>query len=454
MVSSTTLWFLLAGALLVLMALAGSVLKRLPVSPSMLYLVAGIAMGPYGWGLLHLTPLHNAELIEIIAEMAVMVSLFTTGMKLGPSLSDPRWWLPVRLVVVAMTLTVGLITAIGIIFLGLPLGAAVLLGAILAPTDPVLASDVQVDNHQDRDRLRFGLTSEAGLNDGFAFPFVLLGLGLLGIHEPGPFLGKWFAVDVLWAIGMGLVSGFLLGWLVAALVLFLRKTHKEALGLDEFLTLGLMALSYGFAMLIGANGFLAVLAAGIALRRIEQQETNGAPVAADRKTEESVMNARATLETEGMKESLDEHLATDSKAAPAFLVREVLSFNEHLERLGEVALVLLIGGMMRVSLFPLEALWFVPFLFLLVRPVAVYLSFLGSRTSLPQKALIAWFGIRGIGSLYYLVYAIHQGLPESLAHYLTGLTLATIAASIFFHGMSVTPLMNLYRTIATRKAAK
>src|SRR5882762_8553453 len=101
-------------------------------------------------------------------------------------------------------------------------------------SDPVLASDVQVETPDDTDRLRLGLTGEAGLNDGTAFPFVMLGLGVLGIHELGAYGLRWIAVDVLWAVGAGIGSGWLLGTLVGRLVLYLRRVHKEAVGLDEF----------------------------------------------------------------------------------------------------------------------------------------------------------------------------------------------------------------------------
>ena len=124
----------------------------------------------------------------------------------------------------------------------MPLGAAILLGGLLAPTDPVLAADVQVEHPGDRDRLRFSLTGEAALNDGSAFPFVMLGLGLLGLHELGAFGWRWLAFDVVWAVRGGLAIGWLLGMLVGRLVLYLRRTHKEAVGLDDFLGLGLIAL--------------------------------------------------------------------------------------------------------------------------------------------------------------------------------------------------------------------
>jgi NhaP-type Na+/H+ or K+/H+ antiporter len=138
----------------------------------------------------------NAVLLERLTEVAVLVSLFTCGMKLEFRWRDGRWRIPVQLATVSMVLTVAAVTALGVYLLNLPLGAAVLLGAILAPTDPVLASDVQVSNPGDRDRLRFGLTGEGGLNDGTAFPFVMLGLGLLGLHELGEGGWRWWAIDV------------------------------------------------------------------------------------------------------------------------------------------------------------------------------------------------------------------------------------------------------------------
>src|SRR6185295_18599699 len=191
--------------------------------------------------------------------------------KMSVGLRDGRWLLPVRLATVSMVATVALIALVAFFGLGLPLGAAILLGGILAPTDPVLASDVQIGDPTDRDRLRFSLTGEAGLNDGSAFPFVLLGLGVLGLHDLGDSLWRWFAIDVVWGVVAGIAIGAALGTLVGKLVLYLRRTHKEATGLDNFLALGLIGMSYGLASLAHGYGFLAVFAAGVALRRIEQR---------------------------------------------------------------------------------------------------------------------------------------------------------------------------------------
>jgi NhaP-type Na+/H+ or K+/H+ antiporter len=427
------IWFLVVGVLLVLMALGGSVLKRLPLSTSMLYLAVGVALGPVGLGLIDVDPLEHATLLERVTEVAVLISLFSAGLKLRVSWRDRRWRTPIRLATLSMFVTVALVAALGMYGLGLSLGGAVLLGAILAPTDPVLASDVQVESATDRDRLRFALTGEAGMNDGTAFPFVMLGLGLLGLHEIGPYGWKWFTVDLVWAVVSGIAVGWILGTLVGQLVLYLRRQHREALGTDDFLALGLIAFSYGGALLVKGYGFLAVFAAGLALRNIEQRhaEASGGP------------NAPPALQDAAAAGS-EEEMATHEATAPAYMAQAALGFTEQLERIGEVAVVLLVGGMLTYATIDPKVVWFVPALFFVVRPIAVRLGApLGGAPSI-QRHLTIWFGIRGIGSIYYLTYAIAHGLPAELARELSAITLSTVALSAIAHGVSVTPLMRRY----------
>ncbi|MEN9937353.1 MAG: hypothetical protein RLZZ387_3932 [Chloroflexota bacterium] len=425
------LWYLIVGAVFILMAVAGSLLKRLPLSTSMLYLAIGVGIGPVGLGLLQLNPIEEAGLLERLTEVAVLVSLFAAGLKLRAHLRDGIWRVPLRLATVAMLITVGCITAAGVFGLGLSLGAAVLLGAILAPTDPVLASDVQVERPDDRDRLRFGLTGEAGLNDGTAFPFVMLGLGLLGLHELGEFGWRWFAVDLVYAAVGGLAVGWGLGTLVGRLVVYLRRTHREAVGLDDFLALGLITLSYGVAHVLHVYGFLAVFAAGLALRHIELEE-NG---------DTSPTTVPVTSDQEAATAA-----ATDERQATTYMAQTILGFNEQLERIFEVAMVVVLGAVLvpLLAAAPAGTVWFIPLLFLVIRPLAVWLTLLGTETRPAQRALMSWFGIRGIGSIYYLMYAITHGLEPALATQLTAITLATVAVSILVHGVSVTPLMQRY----------
>ncbi|MES2972254.1 MAG: cation:proton antiporter [Pseudomonadota bacterium] len=454
------LWSVIGGLLLILMALGGTVLARLPLSTSMLYLLVGMLASPLWLGLVWTDPGKQTVLLEHLTELVVLVSLFTAGLKLSPGLKDRRWLLPLRLAVTSMVITVLLIAAAGVM-LGLPLGAAILLGAILAPTDPVLASDVQVHSHGDRDRLRFALTGEAGLNDGTAFPFVMLGLGLLGLHDIGTAGWRWLAVDVLWASACGLGIGAALGAAVGRLVLYLRRTHKEAVGLDEFLAMGLIGLAYGCAVLAQGYGFLAVFAAGVALRRLEQSETAAsvglaaeegaalpdaagvaaAVAAASARQEDAVSQAEADPRPG---HAPAQALAVDETHAPAFMAHALLGFNEKLERIGEMVVVIAIGTLLWAVQWPYVAWWFVPLLLLVVRPVAVTVGLIGSHTSALQRGMTSWFGIRGIGSLYYLMYAVNHGLEAGLADQLTALTLAVVVSSIVLHGISVTPLMALY----------
>ncbi|HUH11580.1 MAG TPA: cation:proton antiporter [Longimicrobiales bacterium] len=424
-------WYIVVGLLLVAMALSDSVLRRLPLSTAMLYLAVGVALGPLALGLITLDPVEHAELLERLAEIVVVVSLFAAGLKLRAPLTERRWVVPVALAFGSMALTVGLIALVGWGLLGLSLGGAVLLGAVLAPTDPVLASDVQVDEPTDRDRLRFSLTAEAGLNDGTAFPFVMLGLGLLGLHELGAGGWRWWAVDVVWAIAGGVAVGTLLGTLVGRLVIFLRARHQEALGLDDFLALGLITLSYGVALLIHTYGFLAVFAAGLAVRRIEQRHTGEAEPPA------SVEAASESTEAE--------EDATHPDTAPAYMAQAVLGFSEQLERIGTVGIVLLVGGMLLPGRDAASVLWFAPLLFLVIRPLAVAPVVVPGHLTGLQGRLVAWFGIRGIGSVYYLSYAVARGVPEGEARVLMDITLWVVAASIVVHGLSVKPLIRRYQ---------
>ena len=428
---------LIIGLLLIAMTMGSSFLSRLPLNAAMLYLGVGVAVGPLGLGLLQLDALENKVMLERLTEIAVLISLFTAGMKLELPLRDRRWRIPVQLATVSMIVTVAAVAALGVYGLGLSLGAAVLLGAILAPTDPVLASDVQVSNAGDRDRLRFGLTGEGALNDGTAFPFVMLGLGLLGVHELGEAGWRWWTVDVLWSVAGGLGLGYLLGTLVGRAIIYLRMRHREALRSDEFIALGLIALAYGAALLCHTYGFLAVFAAGMALRRIDE---GSSPAPA----------AQAGAQDTTSELSPDEQAASGAEA-PTNMMNAVQRFNSQLESFVEVGIVLAVGVLLATVEFERDVLWFVPVLFLLVRPLAVYAGLLGTQVSGSQRNLMSWFGIRGIGSLYYLLYAINHDIESALAERLLSITLAVMVASIVVHGISVTPLMQHYEK---RKATK
>ena len=445
------IWAAIAGVLLISMALARSLLDRLPFSGAMVYLLVGIGVSPLGFRLAHFDLSAAGELFERGTETVVLLSLFTAGLKLSAGMDDRRWLAPLRLATLSMVITVGLIALVAWALLGLSLGAAVLLGGILAPTDPVLASDVQVNDARDRDRLRFALTGEGGLNDGTAFPVVMLGLGMLGLHDLGAGAWRWWTIDVAWSTAGGIAIGAVLGTLIGRLVIYLRREHQEAVGLDNFLSLGLVALSYGASMLTLSSGFLAVFAAGVALRRAERNATEVAAndTATSPQPREGDAGLRAMRVAEAAHASsdpVDAHsAATDARSAPAFMAHAVMSFNEQLERIGEVAIVVVVGALLWAVDWSRASWWFVALLFLAIRPVSVMLGLIGTESSRGQRRLVSWFGIRGIGSVFYLAYALTHGVEGQLALDLTALVLSVVAASIVLHGVSVTPLMLRYQ---------
>lgn len=424
---SPDLWYTLVGALLVSIALMGALVRDLPLTTTMCYFLVGIACGPLGFSLVYINPGEQAWLLLRVAEIALILSLFSAGLKLRLPLSDRAWWIPIRLGMVSMVFTVGLIALIGVFFLGLSPGLAILVGGILAPTDPVLASAVQVRGPDDNNKLRFSLTAEAGMNDGTAFPFVMLGLGLLGLHELGGSGIRWFLVDVLWAAaGIGL--GGLIGRGAGELVVYLRRRFQAGFGYDEFFSIGLIALTYGIALLVGSNGFLAVFAAAVALRNVERRH---APEA-----------ERARQIFAGATGDEELNPATHPEVAAVHMAEESLKFSEQIERIVEVVLVLLLGLMLLPAYLSFDALWFIPVLLFIVRPLSVLIGLDVASVNLAQRGLISWLGIRGIGSIYYLMYSIDAGIAEDLVNPLAALVILTVAVSILLHGVTSTPLMN------------
>jgi NhaP-type Na+/H+ or K+/H+ antiporter len=420
-----------AGLVFVSVTIAGSSIKRLPLNTAIVYLAVGWLVGPRWLNLLQIDLLKDASAVEHIALLVVITSLFTAGLKLRASWRDYRWRLALRLAFLSMALTVGLITCLGIFLLNLSIGAAVLLGAMLAGTDPVLASDVEVDHPFDPNPLRFSLTGEAGFNDGTVFPFVILGLGLLGNRHIGTVGWRWLLHDLLWGTLGALGIGLLLGGLIGTWVLHLRRVHHQALGYGFLLVPGLILLAYGLGELCGTFGFLAVFSSAIALLYLELQQRG-----ADLPVEEQELAIAPSHRAD---------LATAPETAQAYLAQGLLDFSEQLEQLGEAIIVTITRAILSSSHFPTgAAAWFLPLLFLVIRPIAVMIGLLGSSLRAPERALIAWFGIRGIGSIYYLAYLLNHGVTGDLAKTLIALTTVTVGLSAGLHGLSVTPLMNFY----------
>lgn len=431
-----TLWFLIVGAVLVFMGVAATTLRRLPISAAMFYLVFGYLLGPQGIDLLHIDIDNQAPMLRTLTEVALLVSLFAIGLRLRLGVFERLWTVPLRLGFLAMLATIPLLTLFARFVLNLGWGPSLLLAAILAPTDPVLAHDVQVHDPGDHDLLRFALSGEGGLNDGIALPFALLGLALCAAPagHASDLLTLALVGNMLWGVAGALVIGGLLGWITTHAVAWLRTRHAQALGLEGFFALGLIGLSYGSAQFAHTYGFLAVFAAGVAMRRVEHRASGGV----------SPRQAIGTVDSE----DVDATAANPSKAH-AYMTESVLGFTIELERIAEMAVMAMVGNvlaMLEVPLFNWQTVLLTFVLFVIVRPASVELSLLGSSATHTQRRLMSWFGIRGIGSFYYLTYALENGRAADVQP-LVPLTLAVVAASIVIHGISATPLMNWYRRL-------
>lgn len=415
-------WFIVVGLVLLGIGLTQPLIQRLPLTNTIVYLGVGLVLGPTVLGVFHFNPLEQSALLEFIAEIAVLLSLFTAGMKMPVPFTPARWRTPMLVAFGAMAVTAALIAGLGYFALGLPLGAAILLGGILAPTDPVLASDVQVRHFGDRDRLRFFLTAEAGMNDGSAYPIVMLGLGLLGLHEIGELGWRWALLDVLWATAAGIALGVVLGCAVGHLVYSLRRYARTTPLFDDFIGLGMVAVVYGACIAVEAGGFLAVFFAAVALRQTEI-----------RLASHSAQHDPTTR--------ADRQQATTAGVRRFGITERSVDIHEALERIGELMLILLLGGSLFASSWSWHGLAVALFLFCVARPLGTLLVSRGTRTPQHLRGMIGWFGVRGIGSLYYLMFSIQAGLPEEIALELLHITLIVVTTSILVHGVSVKPAM-------------
>lgn len=373
-----------------------------PFSAAIVYLGIGVGAAAVAdaAGIDLVDPVADADVIERLAEFALIVALFSAGLKIDRALGGGGWRAPLRLIAIAMPLTIAAVTLFGVGVMGLSLGAAIVLGAILAPTDPVLASDVAVGppGEDDEAEPQFALSAEAGLNDGLAFPFVFLGLFVLTEGGSG-WTTEWLAADVLYAIVAGGLLGALGGHAIAAATLRLRSSGWLAEHLDGWLAIAAVLAVYGLAELAGAYGFLAAFAGGLAFRRYEHDHERNAAVHSGAET---------------------------------------------VEDLSEILLVLLLGSLITLAGVT-DAGWsgaaLVAALLLLIRPLAVHLSLLGTQVRARDRHFIGWFGIRGIGSLYYLAVVVQTGaLAGDERSVIISTVLVATAVSIVVHGVTAAPI--------------
>ncbi|RWU17207.1 sodium:proton antiporter [Pseudomonas alkylphenolica] len=443
-------WVAVLGAVLLLLALTSAYLRWLPVTTSVVCLGLGAALGPGGMGWLQLDLSRASGWMEHLTEVAVLFSLFVSGLKLRLPLRSCRWLVAFILAGPVMLFCIAGVSLLLHYGLGMDWGVSVLIGAILAPTDPVLASLVQVSDAQDKDPVRFSLSGEAGLNDGIAFPFVMLGL-LLIQHNEGDeqWLGYWLLHDVLWAVPVGLLCGYWMGRGLGWLTLYLRTRHNDStVSPNDYLSLALIALAYVLAEVIDGYGFLAVFAAGLGLRQAEVHSCPQAHEPAEHLVQPVVGHQHVAPEhaVKGDVQALE-----DTQVAAGIMLGDMLAFGNLVERALEVFLVTLLGVVL-IEHWDARALIVATALFLVIRPLAVFLQTLCSRLDVRQKSLLGWFGIRGIGSLYYLFYSFNHGLPGDMATTSSGFALSVVALSIVAHGVSTQPLLAWYeRTGSTHR---
>lgn len=411
--------FDLTFALVGIGALAAGLLPRLladrPLSLPIVFLGLGMTVFAAVPGLPDPDPLAHPEVAEHLTEVVVIVALMGAGLKLDRPIGRRSWSSTWRLLGIGMPLMIAATALLGWWALGLAPAAALLFGSALAPTDPVLASDVQVGEpggeQDDEDEVRFALTSEAGLNDALAFPFVYAAIAIaLAGADPFGWVGGWLVSDVLVKVAVGVVGGVLVG---RGLGLLFFRARSERLQLaahaEGFIALAATALAYGLTEVAGGYGFLAVFVCARSIRASERDHE----------------------------------------------YHQVLhDFVEQIERLLTVLLLVLFGGAVVRGLlgpltWPMVAVGVA--LVLVVRPVTAWLALRGAPGSPAERVAISAFGIRGIGSFYYLAYATSQA-PFPAADQVWAAVGLVVVLSVTIHGVAATPIMR--RLDRGRRAAE
>jgi NhaP-type Na+/H+ or K+/H+ antiporter len=390
-----------AGLLIALVAWLPLALKKLPLSLPIVCIGLGALLFQFAPIPLVPSPIRYPEFVERFTEFVVIIALMGAGLKLDRIFSWRRWNITWRLLAPTMLLTIAAITALGVYVLNLPLPLALLLGGALAPTDPVLAADVQVGPPKtgEEDEVRFGLTSEAGLNDGFAFPFVHLAIALAAAATTGkPWATEWLLHNVLWETIAAVAIGYLVGRIFGWITFHIPAESKLAQTGDGVIAIAATLITYGVCELAHCYGFLGVFVAALAIRH--------------------------------------SHRSHDFQ-------RDMHDFTEQVERIAMMAGLLLFGGALVSGL--LGSLGWTEVLvalliLLVVRPVTGLIGLIGFKADTSEKLTLAFFGIRGVGSFYYLAYGLNH-MPGSGGERLWSVMGLVVLLSILLHGLTVTPVM-------------
>ena len=349
---------------------------------------------------LGLSALEHAHTLEVLSECALVICLSCAGVTLAEGLERSIHDGSLRLALIAMPTTIALIAGVANVFLGLPFNEGMLLGAILAPTDAVLAGSLPV---MPDGASRQVLVAEGALTSSLALPAVLFALGLCGDHDLGPGALRWVMVDVVWASA----SGVALGWAAGAGAAFAlaRLESRGPFGALELLVLACTAtLAYGAALPLHANGLLCVLVAGVAL-------------------------------------SFRGRLAPRSPPT-ARLARRLAAGARRTEQAAGLAIVAGVGALLAVSDVRPALILFALLVIVGVRPLAAHLALGSLQGHELDRRAIAWFGVRGLAPIYLLMFAVNQGVDGRTASELIAVTVAVLATSIALHGLTALPLGN------------
>lgn len=372
-------------------------LKRHPVTFPMLYVALGMAVYALPLPLPAADPLRFPIIAERLTELAVLIALVGAGLRIDTPFGWRRWSLTWRLLGITMPLTILGGMLLGQHLLGYGIAGAMLLGAVLAPTDPVLASDVQVHGPGEggEDPVRFGLTSEAGLNDGLAFPFVWLAVAMAIAFNGGEPVdwARWFAFDVAWRVLGGAAIGGAVGYGLMYLIFRSERDATLSRSSDGLTALAITLFVYGVAELCQTYGFLAVFVAAVVVRQQERDH-----------------QYHATLNL----------------------------FAEQCERLLMAVLLVLLGGAVMggilSALTPSEIAFALVFV-LVVRPIAGWVGTIGSGLGSRERMAVSLFGVRGIGSLYYLAFATNHA-DFARIEAVWSMVVLVVLLSILLHGIS------------------
>lgn len=386
--------------------------ERTHISYSIIYVVAGVLIYIVMDSLPFPNPLWQEEHTIHITELIVIISLMSTGLRIDQPFSFKAWAIPFRLVTITMILSIGAVAWGAYQFLSLDVASALLLGAVLAPTDPVLASDVQVGPplQKERDNVRFSLTAEAGLNDGMAFPFTWLAIGvaLYMNHENGSIdWHQWILKDLIFKLFAGVGCGFLLGRALAYLVFALPSQKKIVKIRDGFVAISITLFVYGITELLGGYGFVAVFICAVTMRNYEMNHAYH---------------------------------------------KKLHSFTDQIERT-LIAIVLLLFGGSLVNGILANISWPIVFFsiasILIIRPVCAFVALIKTGLHWKEKLVISFFGIKGIGSFFYLSFALKQ-TEFSAGPDLWTIVALTVLFSLFLHGITATGIMKKVNRQFTR----